>query len=94
MNVPVIDQARIQARVLVPIVKALEGELGTERAHALVRKALGDLYRRYGEEFWRSQPTLDREWRLRSALTHVATLSTTTSSSNRMTRSRSKPIID
>ena len=38
-----------------PIVKALENELGKERAHALVRNALGDLYRRYGEEFWRSK---------------------------------------
>jgi len=28
MNIPVIEQARIQARVLVPIVKALEDELG------------------------------------------------------------------
>ena len=55
MNVPVIEQAKIQARVLVPIVKALEGELGAERAHAMVRKALGDLFRRYGEEFWRSK---------------------------------------
>jgi L-2-amino-thiazoline-4-carboxylic acid hydrolase len=55
MSVPVIEQARIQAQVLVPIVKALEDELGKERAHALVRNALGDLYRRYGEEFWRSK---------------------------------------
>ena len=59
MNVPVIEQARIQARVLVPIVKALEYELGAERAHALVRKALGDLYRRYGEEFWQSKTEKD-----------------------------------
>ena len=51
MGVPVIEQVKIQAQVLVPLVKVLQSELGVERANALVRKALGDLYRRYGEEF-------------------------------------------
>ena len=55
MDVPVIQQAKIQAQVLVPLVKALQAELGAERASALVRGALGDLYRRYGEEFWRTK---------------------------------------
>jgi L-2-amino-thiazoline-4-carboxylic acid hydrolase-like protein len=53
MSVSVIQQAKIQAQVLVPLVKALQAELGEDRANALVRKALGDIYRRYGEEFWR-----------------------------------------
>jgi hypothetical protein len=48
----VIDQAKIQAQVLVPLVEALQAELGEERANALVRKALGDIYRRLGED-WR-----------------------------------------
>ena len=51
MDVSVIEQVKIQAQVLVPLVKALQAELGEERANALVRKAMGDLYRRYGEEF-------------------------------------------
>jgi L-2-amino-thiazoline-4-carboxylic acid hydrolase len=51
----VIEQAKIQAQVLVPLIKAMQAELGKERANDLVRKTLGDLYRRYGEEFWRSQ---------------------------------------
>jgi hypothetical protein len=55
MDIPVIEQAKIQAQVLVPLVKALQAELGEERANALVRKALGDIYRRYGEEFWRAK---------------------------------------
>jgi hypothetical protein len=55
MGVPVIQQAKIQAKVLVPLVQALQAELGEERANALVRRALGDLYRRYGEEFWRAK---------------------------------------
>jgi hypothetical protein len=53
VSIPVIQQAKIQAQVLVPLVKALQAELGKERANALVRNALGDIYRRHGEEFWR-----------------------------------------
>lgn len=53
MGISVIEQAKIQAQVLVPLVKALQAELGKQRANALVRKALGDIYRRHGEEFWR-----------------------------------------
>ena len=55
MDVPIIEQAKIQAQVLIPLVKALQEELGKERANALVRKALGAVYRRYGEEFRRAK---------------------------------------
>jgi hypothetical protein len=55
MDVPIIDQVRIQAQVLVPLVKALQAELGEDAAHALVRQALGGLYRSYGERWWRAQ---------------------------------------
>ena len=55
VSIPLIQQAKIQAQVLVPLVKALQAELGEERANALVRRALGDVYRRYGEEFWRTK---------------------------------------
>jgi hypothetical protein len=55
MDIPLIEQVKIQAQVLVPIVKALQAELGEERANAIVRKALGDLYRKYGEKWWRTQ---------------------------------------
>jgi phage gp46-like protein len=55
VGVPVIEQAKIQAQVLVPLVKALQAELGEARANALVRSALGDIYRRFGEEFWRTK---------------------------------------
>jgi len=49
MEIPLIDQIKIQAQVLVPLVKALRAELGEARAHALIRDALGDLYRRSGD---------------------------------------------
>jgi hypothetical protein len=55
VSVSVIQQAKIQAQVLVPLVKTLQAELGEERANALVRKALSDTYRRHGEEFWRKK---------------------------------------
>lgn len=37
-----LDAIKIQARAVIPIVKALEKELGVERAHALVRDAIAD----------------------------------------------------
>jgi len=55
VSISVLEQARIQAQVLVPLIKALQAELGEARADALVRKALRDLYRRYGEEFWKAK---------------------------------------
>jgi hypothetical protein len=55
VTVPVIQQAKIQAQVLVPLVKAMQAELGKERANAIVRSALGQIYRRYGQEFWRTK---------------------------------------
>lgn len=59
MSVSVIEQARIQAEVLVPLVKALQAELGEARANAIVRGALRDLFRRYGEQFWRAKNETD-----------------------------------
>lgn len=55
MGVSVLQQAKIQAQVIIPLVKALQAELGEARANALVRSALGETYRRYGEEFWRTK---------------------------------------
>jgi predicted ArsR family transcriptional regulator len=55
MSVSVIEQAKIQAQVLVPLVKALQAELGEARANALVRKALGETYRRVAEQWARTK---------------------------------------
>jgi hypothetical protein len=59
MGIPVIEQAKIQAQVLVPLVKALQAELGEARANALVRKALGETYRRLGEQWSRTRQEND-----------------------------------
>ena len=55
MDVPIIEQAKIQAQVLVPLVKAMQAELGEERANGIARKALGEMYRELGDKFWRAQ---------------------------------------
>ena len=66
-SIPLIEQVKIQAQVLVPLVKALQAELGEERANAIVRNALGDLYRRYGEKWWRSEGAGDLGAKMASA---------------------------
>ena len=55
MGISVIEQVKIQAQVLVPLVKALQAELGEERANALVHKTLGNIFRRVGEQWWQSK---------------------------------------
>ena len=55
MDIPVIEQAKIQAQVLIPLVKALQTEFGEERANAIIRRTLGDVYRKFGEQWWRSR---------------------------------------
>jgi hypothetical protein len=72
VSIPVIEQAKIQAQVLVPHVKALQAELGEERANALVRKALGDVYRRLGEEWWRAKESRHVGERMASAIASFA----------------------
>src|SRR4051812_17398418 len=74
MSIPVIEQAKIQAQVLLPLIKAMQAELGEARANALVRKALGEIYRAMAKNFgarnarriwgtaWR-QPSRSRPWR-------------------------------
>ena len=59
MDIPLLEQVKIQAQVLVPLVKALQAELGEERANAIVRKAMGDLFRKYGERWSAAKGTRD-----------------------------------
>ncbi len=48
MDVSFIERVKIQAAVLVPLVRELQSELGDEKARALVRKALGPYARDLG----------------------------------------------
>jgi hypothetical protein len=55
VDVPLIEQIKIHAQVLVPLVKALRAKLGDEQANGLLREALGGLYREFGRRWWQSQ---------------------------------------
>ena len=55
MGIPLIERIKIQAEVLVPLVKALQADLGEERTNALVRKTLGNHFRRLGAQWWQSK---------------------------------------
>lgn len=55
MPVSILEQVKIQAQVLVPLLKTLRAELGEAKADALVRQALGQHYRRLGQRWWQAQ---------------------------------------
>jgi hypothetical protein len=48
-NISRLQEVKIQAQVLVPLVKTLQEELGKERASQIVRKALDGVARQRGE---------------------------------------------
>lgn len=72
MEIPLIEQIKIQAQALVPLVKALEAELGEPRAHAIVRRALGEQYRQLGERWWRAQQGADLGAKLAASFARFA----------------------
>ena len=49
-ELPLIDRLKIAAQFVVPIVKEMEVELGTERAHAITRSGVGKEFRRMARE--------------------------------------------
>lgn len=56
-----LDAVKIQARVVIPIVRALERELGKERAHAIVGGAIADAYATWQAERMPARNTHPRE---------------------------------
>jgi len=72
MDITVIEQVRIQAQVLIPLVKALRAELGEERANAIVRNALGGVYRKLGEKWDQAQGARDLGDKMASAFDRFA----------------------
>jgi hypothetical protein len=72
MAIPLLEQIKIQAQALVPLVKALQAELGEERANAIVRKALGAHYRTVGEAWWRAQGARNLGEKMASAFSGFA----------------------
>ncbi len=49
-NISILDRIKIYSEPLVPLVKALEDEIGQERSHAIVKKALRGWTRRFYEK--------------------------------------------
>jgi hypothetical protein len=68
-----LEVVKIQAQVLVPLVKALRAELGPEKADALVRRTLGDMYRKLGDRWWRSRDGADLGTRMAALMDWNAT---------------------
>ncbi|RMF20423.1 MAG: 2-amino-thiazoline-4-carboxylic acid hydrolase [Deltaproteobacteria bacterium] len=50
-DIPMIDQVKIQAEVLVPVIRALRGRLGRESADALISEALAGVSRERARVF-------------------------------------------
>jgi hypothetical protein len=63
MNVKpsMLDAVKIQARIVIPIVRALERELGKERAHAIVGGAIAEAYANWQERRTPARNTHPRE---------------------------------
>jgi hypothetical protein len=49
VNIPQFEQVKIQARLLVPLIKAFQSELGEERANQIVQDTLDTVRRNTGE---------------------------------------------
>jgi L-2-amino-thiazoline-4-carboxylic acid hydrolase len=60
-NISLLDEVKMVARVLVPVIKAFRAELGAERANEVVRRALRDWSRRVYQEIGAETPGSPRE---------------------------------
>jgi len=58
-DVPLIDRTKIQAEVLVPLLKAMEDEFGADRAREVARRALADEFRQLARD-WVEEASGDR----------------------------------
>jgi hypothetical protein len=52
-DVSLLDRAKIQSEVMVPLIRALERELGVTRAHAIVRETLAAEFREMARQWVR-----------------------------------------
>jgi hypothetical protein len=52
MDVPFLEQVKIQAQVLVPILKEFQKELGKEKVNDIVTRAIEPMYRGFGKQWW------------------------------------------
>ena len=72
-EVSFLDKARIQAQVLVPVVRALRAELGKDKADALVKQALSGWSRQLFAEIGKDIEGGRRRWaRMQGALNEIS----------------------
>ena len=72
-EVSFLDRAKIQAQVLVPVVRALRAELGKDKADALVKQALSGWSRRLFAEIGQDIEGGRRRWaRMQGALNEIS----------------------
>lgn len=50
-HLSLLEQRKLEARVLVPVIQAFEKEFGKERTHEIVRQVVAEIARKSGEEF-------------------------------------------
>ncbi|MBI4334871.1 MAG: L-2-amino-thiazoline-4-carboxylic acid hydrolase [Chloroflexi bacterium] len=50
MDIPLIEQVKIQAQVLVPLLRAFQNEIGLEWTNEITNKVLGELQYKIGQE--------------------------------------------
>ena len=55
MSMTALDIYKAQAQVLVPLARQMIAELGQEKARTIINKALGDHFRKWGAEYYRSR---------------------------------------
>ena len=60
-NISLLDEVKIQAQVLIPVLRALRTELGEDKANRLVRTALRDWSRQLVDELGSQLPGSPRE---------------------------------
>jgi hypothetical protein len=73
-KVSLLDKTRIQAQVLLPVLRALRAELGTDKANAFVKQALRDWSKQLFEEIGNGiEGSPRRKWAtMQSALNEVS----------------------
>lgn len=70
LRLTLLERTKVQAEVLVPLIRAMEEEMGRERAHRLVRRALGDQVRQSVRDATPVAGSRDAvEWLLRTSQT-------------------------
>ncbi len=56
MEVPFLEQVKIQAQILVPILKEFQEEFGEKKVNEVVERATSPIWRHFGDQWWENTP--------------------------------------